>query len=81
MGAFLALALAAVTAGYTMSILPTLGRAFTKRADQTGETKKPKTKKDQEETHGDQDPAVVIDDTDAATTTDGAETVDTGTAD
>ncbi len=80
MSAFLALALAAVTAGYTMSILPILGRAFTRRGDQAGKTKKLQTKKDDEETDDDQDPAVVIDDTDAATT-DEAETVETGAAD
>jgi hypothetical protein len=80
MSAFLALALAAVTAGYTMSILPILGRAFTRRGDEAGKTKKLQTKKDDEETDDDQDPAVVIDDTDAATT-DEAETVETGAAD
>lgn len=80
MGAFLALALAAVTAGYTMSILPTLGRAFAKRTDQTGKTKKSKAKKDDEETDDVPDTEVVIDDTDAATT-DAAEAADTGAAD
>ncbi len=64
----------------TMSILPILGRAFTRRGDQAGKTKKLKTKKDDEETDDDQDPSVVIDDTDAATT-DEAETVETGAAD
>jgi len=80
MSAFLALALAAVTAGYTMSILPILGRAFTRRGDQAGKTKKLKTKKDDQETDDDQDPVVVIDDTDAATA-DEAEAVETGAAD
>jgi hypothetical protein len=72
--AFLALALAAVTAGYTISILPTFGRALRKRDDQT------EPKEGEEETGDASDPAVVIDDTDGATA-DAPEAADTGTAD